>query len=55
MASAQQFFSGMFNQARPGQGGVAGAGPAGSSRGGQAEQDKDPWAARGKPRKLSES
>ncbi len=55
MASAQQFFSGgMFDQqARPGQGGQAMAGP-GASRGGQ-QQQQDPWAGRGKPRKLSES
>lgn len=54
MASVQQFFSGMLNEARPGQGGVAAAGP-GTSGSGAAQQAKDPWAGRGKPRKLSES
>ncbi|PRW59609.1 hypothetical protein C2E21_1571 [Chlorella sorokiniana] len=54
LASAQRFISGMFDQGRPGQGGVAPAGPSGPSRGGQQQQD-DPWAGRGKPRKLSES
>ena len=55
MASVQQFFSGMFNEARPGQGGVAAAGPRAASSGSAAQQAKDPWAGRGKPRKLSES
>ena len=54
MASAQQFFSTMFDEARSDQGSVAAARP-GATRGGQQRQDEDPWLARGKPRKLSES
>lgn len=57
MAAAQNYFERMMQQAPLGRGGDSATPGAGSSgaAGGAPRQPQDPWAARGKAHKLSDS
>ncbi|KAL4426526.1 hypothetical protein ABPG77_008384 [Micractinium sp. CCAP 211/92] len=57
LAAAQDYFQSMFNQAPLGRGGAAGRPAGGAAASGAAEQPAaaaDPWAARGRPRRLTD-
>lgn len=57
LAAAQDYFQSMFNQAPLGRGGAAGRPSGGAAASGAAERPaaaSDPWAARGRPRRLTD-